>query len=347
MKKKALILSIDGGGIRGIIPAVILKYIEEQLQKKGNEKTLRLADYFDLFAGTSTGGILTCAYLTPDENGKPKYSAKDALDFYLERGDEIFDVSFKKKIISMGGVLDEKFDADELEDALNDYFGNNKLSGFIKPCLITAYDIRRRETKFFNKLDAVNSDINNYWVKDIARATSAAPVYFEPKKIKSLFGTTYPLIDGGVFANNPAMCAYSEARTIDFKKITNDLEKPVLPGAKDMLILSLGTGSKGKPYYYKDAKNWGALKWIKPIIDILMAGNAETVDYQLKQIFDTLNDQGKESYIRIEPDLYNADPAMDDASIENMNKLEEAGMNAVTKHRTILDNVVDKLIENK
>ena len=83
------ILSIDGGGIRGILPGVMLSYIEEQLQLRSGDPTKRLVDYFDLIAGTSTGGILTSLYLCPNEHGRPKFKASQAVDLYLKHGSKI------------------------------------------------------------------------------------------------------------------------------------------------------------------------------------------------------------------------------------------------------------------
>ncbi|MDD4748051.1 MAG: patatin-like phospholipase family protein, partial [Salinivirgaceae bacterium] len=189
-----------------------------------------------------------------------------------------------QRIKSGHGITDEKYSANALEKALNDYFGDVRLSELLKPCLITAYDIRNRSAKFFNKLDTV-SDVKDFYIKDIARATSAAPTYFETARINSVFGAPYTLVDGGVFANNPAMCAYAEARSINFATVTNNPEKPNCPSTDEIMILSIGTGSRETPYYYEKAKDWGVVGWIKPIIDILMSGNSETVDYQLRKIF--------------------------------------------------------------
>ena len=91
--KKVRILSIDGGGIRGILPGIVLVHLEEKLQEKTGNEDMRLADVFDLMAGTSTGGILTLTYLMPDENNRPKFTAQKAVDLYLEKGGKIFDVS--------------------------------------------------------------------------------------------------------------------------------------------------------------------------------------------------------------------------------------------------------------
>jgi patatin-like phospholipase/acyl hydrolase len=339
-KKKVRILSIDGGGIRGILPGVILARLEKKLQEKTNNAALRLADKFDFVAGTSTGGILGLTYLFPDKDGKnPKFSAQDAVNLYLERGDEIFDVTLGQKIKSLSGVVDEKYSADEIEEALMDNFGDTKLDALLKPCLITAYDIRIRKAFFFRQNKA-NIDMNNFKVRDVARATSAAPTYFEVARVKNELGSPFPLVDGGVFANNPTLCAYSEVRNMHI----HDIEKP---SAKDMFIVSLGTGSVKKSYPYKAAKDWGQLQWIKPVIDIMMAGNSETVHYHLMQIFDTLSKSDKADYYRLEPGLGNANNDMDDASTKNLRALEEAAISFISESRVNeqLDEIATKLLK--
>jgi len=339
-KKKVRILSIDGGGIRGILPGVIMARLEQKLQEKANDNDLRLADKFDFVAGTSTGGILGLTYLFPDKSGaKSKFTAQDAVNLYLDRGDEIFDITFGQKLKSLKGVIDEKYSADEIEEALMDNFGDTKLSALLKPCLITAYDIRNRNAFFFRQHKA-NTDINNFKVRDVARATSAAPTYFEVARIKNDLGNPYPLVDGGLFANNPTLCAYSEVRTMNIQGIE-------FPSAKNMFIVSLGTGSIKKSYAYRAAKDWGQLEWIKPVIDIMMSGNSETVHYHLRQIFDTLSKHDKADYYRLEPGLGNANNEMDDASPENLKALEDAAISFISKSEINekLDEITAKLLE--
>jgi len=338
-KKKVRILSIDGGGIRGILPGVILAKLESILQQKTGDSDLRLSDKLDFIAGTSTGGILACTYLMPDENGKPKFTAQEAVNLYLDRGDEIFDLTFKQKIKSGFGISDEKYSANELEEALMDNFGETNLNELLKPCVITSYDIRNRNAFFFRQHRAENLD-NNFKVRDVARATSAAPTYFEVSRVKNLKGTPFPLIDGGVFANNPTLCAYSETRTLTNFKINK-------PTAKDMLIISIGTGGKKTSYAYKEAKDWGKLKWIQPVIDIMMSGNSETVHHHLKQIFDTLKPADKKDYYRLEPEVITASYEMDDASIENLRNLESDALNYIAKKNVAkqLNEIADKLLK--
>lgn len=342
------ILSIDGGGIRGIIPGHVLIALEDKLQKFSNNPNLRIADAFDLIAGTSTGGILTCLYLCPDLPGhpdRPKFSAKEAVDLYLEHGDDIFNVSFFRRIGSIGGLAEEKYSADTLEAVLKTYLGDLKLSQLVKPCLITSYDINRREARFFDSADITRKklgDAKDFCLRDVARATSAAPTYFEPANISSLAGKMYPLVDGGVFANNPAMCACVEAFSLD----------PTLD-VTNLYVLSLGTGEADKPYHYSEAKNWGKLGWVGPVLDIMMSGVSQTVDYQLKMMFQSAN--CARQYLRLQLDLreYNSqnsaqvDGAMDNASESNMCALERAGQTLAKANDPKLTAFVEALLRKK
>lgn len=335
MKK---ILSLDGGGIRGIIPGQILIALEDRLQKQTQNPDARIANYFDFLAGTSTGGILAAICLCPSLNDPSKacFSAKQAVDLYIKNGHKIFDVPLWKKIQSLDGIADEKYDAEPIESCLDEYFGDIKLSQLLKPCLITAYDIKRRETHFFAQHDyASKGDGLDFYVKDVCRATSAAPTYFEAALIKSISGVSYPLVDGGVFANNPSLCAYSEVRNAKG-----------LPTAKDMFIVSIGTGSENKSYDYDKAKGWGAIGWIRPVIDIMMAGNSETTHYHLTKMF--LAGGNQRNYTRLQPaSLGSANPEMDDATEENIQALIEVGIETAQNCSDELNRIVDILLEGE
>ena len=345
MKNKIRILSLDGGGIRGIISCVILKYIEEQLQAQDNP-TAKIGDYFDLIAGTSTGGLITALLLFPDENKKAKFSVNEALDLYAKKGESIFHVSFFQHLLNPFGLLKEKISDKNIEQQLELVFGNLELKDFIKPCLITSYDITARKAKLFTSHNA-QEPINNFYIKDVCRATSAAPTYFEPAQIKSLYEQQYTLIDGGVYANNPTLCAYAEARKINFSTVLNNIQKPDCPSINDMIIVSIGTGTVSKPYYFEDFDNAGKVKWIAPLIDILLSSNVETVDYQMLKMYDTLGDRNQLNYHRIMPKLNKASPEMDDTSKENIFELIQAGLLYVSENQEQLNTIVKKLIKNK
>ncbi|MEN8249812.1 MAG: patatin-like phospholipase family protein [Bacteroidota bacterium] len=323
MAKKKIILAIDGGGIRGIIPGQILTHIEKLLQERHKDPDYRIADHFDMIAGTSTGGILACAYLMP-ENGRPKYNANEVVNIYMDRGDDIFAIPLFYKIKSAGGLLDEKYPVDGLESALIDYFEDAKLSDLLKPSLITAYDIERRKAHFFTQHDA-HKPGHNFYLKDVARATSASPSYFEVSYVKSDADIHYPLIDGGIFANNPALCAYAEIRN----KFSTKRKKIM---AKDMKLLSLGTGHVNNSYSYLEARNWGLAAWTKPTMEMMMAGVSDTVDFQLRQIFESVD--VSHQYLRIGGELPpEADPNLDCVEPDNLEALRKFGDYLFEKHK--------------
>ncbi len=335
MPKYTRILSIDGGGIRGIIPAEILAHLEKILQEKTCTPNARLANYFDLVAGTSTGGILACLMLIRDSvnsrSPEAKYPASKFVELYLDRGDEIFSLPLWHRIRTFGGVCGEKYPNDGLLEVLDDRLGKIMLSELLKPTLITAYDIKRRKAHFFCQHEASNPD-RDFRVRDVARATSSAPTYFEVARVKSQSGVAYPLIDGGVYANNPTLCAYAEARV----SLCGN------PTAKDMVILSLGTGIVKESYSYKKAKDWGLLGWARPTLGIMMSGIAETVSFQLKQIFRAVGTPNQ--FLRIEPDLACASADIDDASYRNLIELQKVGKATADCHAEELNDFADLLL---
>ncbi len=326
------ILSIDGGGIRGILPGQILVALEEKLQRLSGNSETRIADYFDMIAGTSTGGILTCLYLYPDKSNKsrPLFTASDAVNLYLENGGGIF----KESTIRVDGLRQEKYPVIAIETLLKKYFKDTKLSRLLKPCLITSYNIHTRSTHFFTQHDAKKNKAYDYYLYDVARGTSAAPTYFEPAGVTSLSGITYPVVDGGVFASNPALCAYAEAR----EKFIPSKHR----GQMNLLMLSIGTGSKKESYSYDKAKGWGKMGWVKPVLDIMLSGASETVDFQMKHIFDAIG--CSDNYFRINPDIGEASIEMDDASEKNLQALKDAGTTAAKKYDKELERVAKFLV---
>src|SRR5688572_3671969 len=123
-KKLIKILCIDGGGVRGIVAGQFLALLEHKLQARTGNPESRLADYFDMIAGTGTGGILACAYLSPlkPHLRTPRFNAAQVVDLYMKYATEVFNESLDHKIVTLGGLLDEKYSADELEKIFRSYF---------------------------------------------------------------------------------------------------------------------------------------------------------------------------------------------------------------------------------
>jgi len=167
------VLSIDGGGIRGLIPAMVLAEIE---RKTGD----KIANMFDLMTGNSAGGIATLGLNVADQNRKPRFSAEKITEFFTKDGPVVFKKSPWKRVTSGFGILDEKYDHKPLVRVLKKYLGQNILETSVTRSLISTYDIYNRHPQFFKSWDKKYNK-HNMW--EIARATSAAPTYFEPIKL--------------------------------------------------------------------------------------------------------------------------------------------------------------------
>lgn len=340
---KIRILSIDGGGIRGVIPATILEYLEKRLQYLSGNPQAVLADFFEMMAGTSTGGLLTCFYLLPplenDTEKTGRFFAHEASVLYEQYGKDIFKPKVPLGKLAKARVLfDDIYAADGLENLLIQRFGNAKLSETTRHCLLTAYDITDRRAVFFTRPEARKYPHKDYYLRDISRATAAAPVFFPIAKITSLGGKNSYLVDGGMFANNPAICALTEAQRTKFEEKKN-------PGIEDVYMLSLGTGKALKGYDYEKARHWGIASWAIPLMNIFLSGSSEVVDSQLENLFKSK--ELSHCYHRIDPDLAMANEEMDDASDHNIRLLKDVAMNYIDANVKKLDKIAKELIENK
>ncbi|MCB0835234.1 MAG: patatin-like phospholipase family protein [Bacteroidetes bacterium] len=344
-RKKIRILAIDGGGIRGIIPGAILASLEEKLREKTHNPQAKLTDYFDFIAGTSTGGILSGLYLIPDENNpeKSKYSAREALDIYMKRGGSVFKSSFWQKLKTGFGLLKNRYQAKNINEMLKMSYGEKAwLKDAAKPCLVVSYDLLQQKAYMFTRKAARENANHNFKLWEVARGTSAAPSYFSPGKMKAAGGQEYAFIDGGIIANNPALCALSEVKKMNFSRIKNwKNDTPVR--SEDIVMVSIGTGSEKKENMPQSMKNKGLLGWIKPILSVRMMGcsslAADHVERELSQ-------GNEKQYFRIDPQLFDADSEMDNASVDNMNLLKEAGLKNAELHRELIDQIVESLTVN-
>ena len=301
MKK---ILSIDGGGIRGIIPAMVLAALEERTG-------VPTAEIFDLIAGTSTGGILALGLSRPDDAGNARFAAEDLVDIYENRGREIFDRSFWRGITSVGGLTNETYSHVGLEEVLGIYFEETLLRDALTNTMVTSYDIEAREPIFLRSWRPEYAEVS---MRDAARATSAAPTFFEPTQVNVGY-RMLTLVDGGVFINSPSVSAYAAARRMiaeeraDAERRGEDYAEP------EIFVLSLGTGELTRSIPFEDARNWGKLEWVLPLISCIFGGVSDAADYQMRSFL------GDEGYVRLQVRLEGADDDMDNASSGNIRNL--------------------------
>ncbi|MFN7412748.1 MAG: patatin-like phospholipase family protein [Dolichospermum sp.] len=324
---KYKILAIDGGGIRGIIPAIILTEIEKRTQKQ-------IFSLFDLIAGSSSGGILALGLTKPrldlagsDSPPVAQYSAEELLQIYLEYGAEIFYEPFWEQLL--GQIEDifvqPKYSSEGREEIIKQYFGDSPLENNLKEVFVTSYDIEQRIPIFFtNKLEKQQTKSKKFrklclgfTLTDAALATSATPTYFAPYRVSSSHNTNgfYTLVDGGLVANNPANLAILEAQ------ISRQENQQAL-NIEDILVVSLGTGSLTSVYPYDQVKNWGLLQWTKPLLNMVLDGGSEVVAGELERLFEATNKGHKTSYYRFQPFLKSELEDIDNAKPENLRQLQ-------------------------
>jgi len=257
--KSIKVLAIDGGGIRGIIPAVILAELQKRLGQD-------LYKSFDLVCGTSTGGIIALGIGTRCNQGQP-YSPDQLVDLYVQNGPVIFKKNF---LTPARQLILPKYSPDSLQATLVTFFQSTEFQTALTPLLISSYDLHG-QLPFFFKSHRIAGDLSYNWkVTDIARATSAAPTFFPPLHL-TRNGKDYALVDGGLFVNNPSMAAYAEARSL-------------YPDATRIVVVSVGTGDRQDQITYASAKQWGLLGWAKQIVPVLMDSVSEAVDYEIKAL---------------------------------------------------------------
>jgi patatin-like phospholipase/acyl hydrolase len=266
------ILSIDGGGIRGLLTTVVLERLETAVPG--------WIDQANLLAGTSTGGIIALGLAQG-------LSPETLRQLYYDKGSRIFDDSWLDDLLDLGQIRGADYSNSNLRRELRRIMGETLLQELKKHVLIPTFDLdnehgdpmkRSWKPKFFHNFagDDSDGDVQAY---KVALYTSAAPTYFP-----SVDG----YIDGGVIANNPSMAALVQTQD-------ERVEIQNRPEITEIVLLSLGTGNQ---LYRIEGKrhDWGFAQWAKPIINVMMDGGMGVADYQCQQILG-------ERYHRLSPIL--------------------------------------------
>lgn len=336
--KLITVLSIDGGGIRGLIPAIILNVLETELQNLDG-KDARIADYFDIIAGTSTGGLITAMLTAPDEKKRPLFPASEIKKFYLQKCRKIFPQNSNTVTRMVKNLFGPLYDGKYLRDCIRKRLGNIRLEDTLTNVAIPTFDISTLQPTIFSSLEVKKKPYLNALLSDICIATSAAPSYLPPHHFETIHEEEkheFNLVDGGVAANNPTLIAIGEIA----KQVIRNSETPQSQNTKDMedteernfLVISIGTGECKKKWKYNatDASKWGLLGWwfkangSTPLVDIFTQASTDMVDIHLSVLFKSLN--AEDNYLRIQADdLKHTLSSLDRATNENLKELSEAG----------------------
>lgn len=300
------VLSIDGGGIRGILPATWLMALEEQTGRPA-------AELFDVIVGTSTGGILALGLTCPGANGKP-HSAADLRSLYVEHGAEIFSGtgsgSGSGEAGNEAGTAQARYSSDPLQRYLNGFFGTRPLSAALKPVAVVTVDIRNFAGLLFSGGGLGQDPLGDAPMQLAALATSSAPTYFDPVLYTGPDGVERVLVDGGLAANDPSFVGFSIAL----------VQQRTARRGEEILLVSMGTGLRnGGASLESNAVSQLAhpqqLAALEPVIESLYGAPGRLTRQLLGLALG-------ERYVRVQtPLLPGVDHALDDASPRNIDGL--------------------------
>ncbi|XP_039157252.1 patatin-like protein 3 isoform X2 [Eucalyptus grandis] len=326
--KLITILSIDGGGVRGIIPG--------ELDGEG----ARLADYFDVIAGTSTGGLITAMLSAPDADNRPLFAAKDIVPFYLENCPKIFPQGcgcLGSVVSTLRSLAGPKYNGVYLHKLIRKLLGTTRLHASLTGLVIPTFDIKKLEPVLFSSYEVSKHSFLDAQLSDICIGTSAAPTYFPAHYFTTEETHEFNLIDGGMVANNPTLVAVSEVTKQILREEAHfiDIKPPV--DYTRLLVISLGTGSDTSELMFnaKKASKWGLFCWLyqdgtSPLIDIYSQGSSDLVDYHNSVVFKAY--QSEKNYLRINDDsLKGTLSSVDTSTKENLEGLVKVGEHLLKK----------------
>ncbi|MCG8339804.1 MAG: patatin-like phospholipase family protein [Cytophagales bacterium] len=309
--KKIKILCVDGGGIKGVIPARILQAIEQTTQQ-------RIFELFDIAIGTSTGGLVVLSLGVGTDN-TAKYKAADLVNFYVDSAKKIFTKSFVRKIITGFSLWGAKYSNKQLDRLFQEIFDDALLSETLYAAYIPFYSLSDAEPRIANTPLAKKSDDYNFYLKNISVAAAAAPTYFAPAEFTNVSGSKqYKGTDGGIFANNPELISIIAAH---YKNPSFDRD--------NVVIVSMGTGEveKTTPMLTND----GIIGWLKDedFVDLILRSESEITELIVKAAFP--------KHYRLQVAIPKPLSALDDAA--NVPPLLKCTENYIARNASIIKEV--------
>ena len=302
------LLSIDGGGIRALIPALVLADIEERTGQG-------CAELFEMVVGTGTGGILALALTSLAGDSGQTWTARHLVDLIASLGPS-------------GAASTTPVDSDSSVNALGTgtafdarlarHFGDVLLSQAVRPVVVTAFDLTRYEQVLLSSRNAARNRSWDLPMSLAARATSAVPTFFPPLAIR--LGNDYRdhlLVDGGLHSNNPALTAYHEA-------------EKAFPGAR-IRLLSIGTGDHIPTAAWSGSDTWSSADWARPLISVVLDGLSRDVHARLGSVLDP------GSYWRLQLPLTDSSALLDNDTADNVSQLFEHGQRVIAHFDRELD----------
>jgi len=318
------VLSVDGGGVKGLLPLHLLKALEEQSGRP-------ISQLFDFMVGTSTGGIIVSGLATPGENGTPKWSAEDLIVQYQALSKSAFFVPWPHRVLTVNGFVGAKLESDRLDLILREHYGDVRMSQLLTAVTIPSFDLEDNEPELFRSRALAGSGLMDYWASDVISGITAAPVYFRPAKLSDVTGGRPRTIsDASIFENNPVLLGLHEALAL-------------YPNHRSVVV-SIGTGNpRGFTEAYT-ARYWGVFQWAKVLLPVAFKGHSVISDWNMRRLQSSPNSPVL-AYYRFNQDLDSSVNHWFFTDLEQMKQLNVMGAVMVDSNQEALDELVSILID--
>ena len=350
IKHQERILSLSGGGVKGIAELVVLAEIEERTGKS-------ISELFPIITGTSVGGLVAALLTIPKEQGRkePKYSAKEALEIFKAVAPKIF----KKRWYSgIKQVFKHKYSSKALQEVLEKELGNNRLSNSTSRLIVPVTDLENegREVKLFDSKDRYSSHIKT---KDVLLATTAAPTYFKAvsnrEDIKNYTHSnkkdiSYNYVDGGLAANRPMLEVLKRLKQ-ERKDRESVMPKQSLSSSdsnsathSSIFGVSLNFNNEIGSYSARTSSKFdGVIGWLSKgkLVDRLLKSSEDAAVEGVKSMLTT-----KDQHIELTIPITKATSSLDDASPKNIAALEELGRKLIREKDKELNTLCKQLVES-
>lgn len=316
-KRVFTVLAIDGGGVKGIVPARLLQELEERTGKP-------ISELFDLVAGTSTGSIIAGCLTMPSEKDKtkPRFTAKQAVDFYLESSKDIFPESMFRSLLNVVPGTTGFYDVTVFEKILEGHLGDVTFKDALTNLMMAGADMKVFEPVWMHYFVNRNKSTSQRWAtlktRDAIRASTSAPTFFEAKYIYTHPNSKIPdaaerhaMLDGGLFAGTIARRALTQAK------------KLAPPDAK-IIVVHLGTGRPEVSLTPNEMNQKNRLDWVRSQDGTSILGISTEMTVQ--DIVNDVKEELGEDFFRFnrtidKTDPNNPDSSMDNSHEDNLNKL--------------------------
>ena len=304
------VLAIDGGGIRGIVPATVLVDLERRLAPRP------LAAVFDLIVGTSTGGIIALGLTVPDGE-RPRHPAQALLDLYLSDGETIFPGGGPIPLAHSAWVREgTRYSVAGLEETLVRFLGDTPLTAALTGVVVTSYDLAYGEPVMLSSRRELG-DVCDVTMVVAARATSAAPMFFKPQIVKD-GDRERMLVDGGLYVNNPALLGYLLGGLAAARE------------ERSLVLVSLGTGTR-PPHAPLPVAERAQMRDVSAVARTLLEAVATGGGRLSQLLLPRLADSERFQYWRLQTTVGPCSFTMDDSSPENVACLYERARELVSE----------------